>query len=473
MSNRIFLVLIIFNCHTLITMELDLYNKKNKFLEKSLLSTLNFISEIKSQEIQQETGSHFLKYQEWWFADKSIIYKSAINCVHFNPNKKYQQYLAIANKKNVTIYDINTDKNIISLHHNAIVNLVRFSRSGNYLVTTSDDSCARLFTLPCRSKKNSSKKTNCLSFIFKFEDKPLITSACFSNDEKYLIIGSKHSECHIFDIETGKKIKTINIQDGVAVCCTDQKNNIVTGSMSPYVHITPLNVSKESTNSSELPSELSFNNWTYAIDYDHSKNLLLTGSDDDYVRIINMNSRQIISLIPHESSIRSICSHARKEVFATGTIKGKTRIINIATLQEVASFTSHVANPDIHCNIRYLSFNYAGNLLAIGFENNKINIFRQYQNWTLEQLYLKMIFNTWLLIEKPNKKIKTISKLFIDIAQKFSIKNELKLTKQKLKIIWSTFPKNIQTSILRTMFYKIQLYGKKLKTIKKKISFCK
>ena len=104
-------------------------------------------------------------------------------------------------------------------------------------------------------------------------------------------------------------------------------------------------------------------------------------------------------------------------------------------------------------------FNGGGNLLATGSDEKKARIFKKYENYTLDQLILKITLLQWLLIEKPNKAIDDLAKLFNNVAAKQTIfpKN---LFLPWIQTTFSTFPHNMQNAILRTMLYKIKQYGK-------------
>ena len=80
-------------------------------------------------------------------------------------------------------------------------------------------------------------------------------------------------------------------------------------------------------------------------------------------------------------------------------------------------------------------------------------ILAQYNDYTLEQLLFKKALLTWLLIEKPNKKITTLETLLEDVALKCAIPYDL-------LEIWFTFPENMRVALMETMGYRIQRYGK-------------
>jgi hypothetical protein len=133
--------------------------------------------------------------------------------------------------------------------------------------------------------------------------------------------------------------------------------------------------------------------------------------------------------------------------FLTLSLGNDATIFDLQTLKEIDSFS----HPSGH-----ICFD-ASEAYVISSDNRpnmrKTHIFSQYNDYTLEQLLLKKTLLTWLLIEKPNKKIRTHQYLLEDVTLKCSIPYDL-------LEIWETFPHNMQMALWRTMEYRIQKYGK-------------
>lgn len=150
--------------------------------------------------------------------------------------------------------------------------------------------------------------------------------------------------------------------------------------------------------------------------------------------------------------VRSLCFDSIRfktssdKVFAKPSINHKVHVFDI-TNKKIVSF-QHSA---LVCST---SLNQSGSLLVTKTYNGTACMFARYDNYTLEQLLFKKALLTWLLVEKPNKKIDTLDSLIKDVALKCAIPYE------ELSNIYSTFPKTMQNSIWRTMHYKIQKYGK-------------
>lgn len=165
------------------------------------------------------------------------------------------------------------------------------------------------------------------------------------------------------------------------------------------------------------------------------------------VAIFDSKTHEKIDSIQHPDWVHDICLDTSKKFLATGSEDYKARIFNIETHEEICHFQ--------HKNyVNSVCFNQSGKLLATVSGNLTIDIFAQYNDYTLWQIILKQTLLTWLLIKKPNKKINTVKKLL----QKISLTSPLSY--KELTITWSTFPEYMQNAIWTTMHHRIQTHGK-------------
>jgi WD40 repeat protein len=121
-----------------------------------------------------------------------------------------------------------------------------------------------------------------------------------------------------------------------------------------------------------------------------------------------------------------------------------------------------------------ISFDSTGYFLATACFDKNARIFACHEDdATSEQLQLKKAMNTWVLVEKPDKlkylrdkdDLEAFLKMLLtDITEKqiFVPYYEQLTIYENLMKIWGTFPQNMQSSLLRTMQYKIEKHGKEL-----------
>ena len=186
--------------------------------------------------------------------------------------------------------------------------------------------------------------------------------------------------------------------------------------------------------------------WVSSACFDPSSKLLATASDDEKARIFDIQTNTEIASFQHNDYVYSACFDPSGKLLATASYK-KAHIFDIQTKTEISSF-QHDDSVFSAC------FDPSGKFLATASDDCKARIFARYDNYTLEQLILKKLLLNWLLIEKPNKTIDDVEKLFTDIEIKYDIPF------LELVLIWSTFPEDMLDALWRTMQHRIQKYGK-------------
>jgi hypothetical protein len=85
----------------------------------------------------------------------------------------------------------------------------------------------------------------------------------------------------------------------------------------------------------------------------------------------------------------------------------------------------------------------------------EVEIYAEYYDYTIPQLMMKNMLLSWLLIEKPNKKIINLQLLFENVAQK----HEMHIA--YFIYVWKTLPIFIRFDLWKNVIrYKIERYGK-------------
>ncbi len=186
--------------------------------------------------------------------------------------------------------------------------------------------------------------------------------------------------------------------------------------------------------------------------FDPSETFLITMNNyKEKIRMFNIKTRQEINLYPHATSYYvasfSSASFDSSGKFLAKTVDKNTDIFDLQTLQKINCFSHEIPCICFESSEKYFATTPESSNLQ------EIHILAQYNNYTLEQLLLKKALLTWLLIEKPNKKIITVEALLEDVALKCAISYDL------LEIL-STFPKSMQDALMETMGSRIQKYGK-------------
>lgn len=213
-------------------------------------------------------------------------------------------------------------------------------------------------------------------------------------------------------------------------------------------------------------------NWLKTVNFDSTDSSLITTSNGNNKAMFDIKSGKLTAIeFTGNCERKKRCYDPSKELFAECESYYDEPQYNQIHNDTVSIFNTQKE--------RVASFHYSGEVMDICFNhtgtsfatvNKKFaNIFKQHKDYTLEQLQLKQAMNTWLAIRKPVLVIAKEKVLLKDILpallkeiadKKIFVPHLEKLTiEDELLNIWSTFPANMQLSILRTMKHRIERYG--------------
>lgn len=139
----------------------------------------------------------------------------------------------------------------------------------------------------------------------------------------------------------------------------------------------------------------------------------------------------------------------------------KEHTLEITALQEYClariyeySTRKHLASFRHNTYVNDETFDPSGKYVTTASNDGNARIFKRHDTITIPQVMLKNALLTWLLIEKPDKKIESLEQLLTDVEKKYELSYEELIT------TWSSFPETMQGALLRTMLHRIQEYGK-------------
>lgn len=298
-----------------------------------------------------------------------------------------------------------------------------------------------LAAVPCNKKIcifNVETQKNCPSLFFDHE----ITSITFNASGTKLAALSCKPKIHIYSTSQFKEIESFPYDGAITSIYFDNNDNLlgVKSDSTTNVVITNLKTNKK-------VKSFDHNNWVTLSSICPSGHLLATGSGSNKVKLCNIKTKEEINTFKLDNSATALSFDASNEYLAIASRDNQVHIFELETNKKIASLKHDQL-------VLSLSFSSSSNLLATGCLDEKARIFARYDNYTLEQLLLKKSFITWLLIEKPNKTIDTITKLLTDVAEKHTYSYD------ELLEIWKTFPEDMQNALWGTMHHKIQTYGK-------------
>jgi len=430
MSSKKIILIIAILCN-LITISMEKPLHQSSYKEQNILELFSFNSvNLNAVPAIKKTIANFiLNEKQWWYLDTIFSHPKAVTAVCFN---NANTLLATGSKdKKAYVFDITTKKIISFFQHAACVNSVCFNNTGILLATGSDDYKTRIFTI------------NPANLYMSIQHAHKVSSVCFNPTGTQIAIGEKGYTIYISDISNiNRETRSHWVNSSVKSINFDPTGKFLAVTTHDDLHIINLHDNKNIILNN-------FNNANFSC-FDHSGQHLAIASPLFQAKIFNMNTKKETTSIEHHQSVHTVLFDSSGKYLITRAIDNIIRIFDIRTHQKVASFSPKNT-------ILSMCIGLSKNLIAIGTNgDNEALIFAPHTAWTLEQILLKKIFNTWLLIEKPNKNITSSKKLLKDIALKFQLQIE------ELHNVWNSFPLKMQAALWRSIHDKIEQYGKKI-----------
>lgn len=282
----------------------------------------------------------------------------------------------------------------------------------------------------------------------------IVTAVCFNPEGTLFVTGTKFGQARVFASNTQEKILSFSYKAPIWTVALNNKKILTIGCLDYTYH--HLNVTTEKVDSFDYDQTMCsiwFPNSYLTKAHKKCINSVSIDSTKQYLAIAKSRTAQIFDLkeelkifsITFPKQVHSVYFSPCGNFLGIGS--GNTAYIyNLVTNNTATSFT-HTNEVDATC------FDFSGKFFATG-STDCANIFARHDTWTLSQSLLKKVLLTWLLIEKPNKKINSINLLLADVAEK------CELLEDELDTIWKTFPEPMQSALWRTMWEKIGCYGK-------------
>jgi len=252
----------------------------------------------------------------------------------------------------------------------------------------------------------------------------------------------------IFDLFPKKKIVCFKHPDArvTSVSLSSSGDSLATGCNDGNVRIFDTNIKKQMV-CFKHPDGIR------SVSLSSGGNLLATSCNDENARIFDVVTKKELVCFNHPGRINSVSLSISGNCLAIAGNDNNVRIFDTVAKKELACFQ----HPDY---VRSVSLSSGGDCLATRCNDENVRIFKRYTDYTLDQILLKCAFFKWLTLERSNKSIlrletqEMIGQLLNDVIQK------CELDREKSLAVWSTFPMNMQNSILRTIMHRIEKYGK-------------
>ncbi|WP_396336374.1 protein kinase domain-containing protein [Fischerella sp. JS2] len=261
---------------------------------------------------------------------------SSVNSVAISPDG---QILASGHDdKTIKLWNLNTHKLISTLTgHSQAVKSVAFSPEGNTLATASDDKTIKLWNL------------NTLEEIFTlYGHLSAVKSVAFSL-RGILASGSWDKTVKLWNITTGQEISTLTghqLQVS-AVAFSPQNQLLASASFDRTIRLwdlSPLHTQTQKKFENCTCYSLCGHAWAVlTVAFSPDGKILATGSDDNTIKLWNVNTGQVIhTLLGHSWSVLAVAFSADGKLLISGSRDTTVKLWRVSTGEEIVTRTGHV-----------------------------------------------------------------------------------------------------------------------------------
>ncbi|MCL1463820.1 WD40 repeat domain-containing protein [Argonema galeatum A003/A1] len=237
--------------------------------------------------------------------------------------------------------------------HSNWINSVTFSPDGKTLASGSRDTTIKLWDV----------KTGKL--IRTIEHSGSIVSLSFSPDGKTLASGGGDNTIKLWNVNTGQEIKTLTKQGkyGFSISFSPDGKTLASGSEEKTIKIWDVKTGKEIITLNGHKADIN------SVSFSRDGKILASGSTDKSIKLWDVKTgKEIKTLNGHSDRVRSVSFSPDGKTLASGSDDNTIKIWNVATGKEIKTLSGHNAF------IYSVSFSPDGKTLASGSDDNTMKL---------------------------------------------------------------------------------------------------
>ncbi|HLO83496.1 MAG TPA: serine/threonine-protein kinase [Nostocaceae cyanobacterium] len=289
---------------------------------------------------------------------------NSINTLAISPDG--QTLASGDDNKTIKLWDLKTQQLLADIvGHNQPVTSVAFSPDGQILASASDDKTIKLWQI------SSLKEICTLTGHNHF-----IKSLAFSPDGQLLASGSWDKTIKIWDVKTGQEISTLTGHQLKihAIAFSPQGNILASGSSDRTIRLWSLqnftNPELKNHPGHKLLGTLAGHTWAVlAVAFSPDGQILATGSDDNTIKLWEVNTGQLIStLVGHSWSVVALAFTPDGETLISASWDQTIKLWRVSTKAEIATLCGHGDS------VNTIAVNPVDQLIASGSRDKTIKL---------------------------------------------------------------------------------------------------
>ena len=191
-----------------------------------------------------------------------------------------------------------------------------------------------------------------------------INTVSFSPDSKILASGSRDTTIKLWDVKTGKLIRTIEDSGSiVSISFSPDGKTLASGSGDHTIKLWNVNTGEE------IKTLNKQGKYGFSISFSPDGKTLASGSDDKTIKIWDVKTgKEIITLNGHKAGIYSVSFSPDGKTLASGSVDKTIKLWDVKTGKEIKTLNGHSNE------VRSVSFSPDGKKIASGSFDNTIKI---------------------------------------------------------------------------------------------------
>ena len=192
-----------------------------------------------------------------------------------------------------------------------------------------------------------------------------VNTVAFSADSKILASGSEDGNLYLWDVGTGKKLKTLTeaTENVFSVDFSSDGKTLASGNAGNTIRLWDIATGEK------LKTLTGHTNWVFSVAFSPDGRILASGSWDHTIRLWDTTTGQQLKVLTgHTLTVWSVAFSSDGLILASGSHDKTIRLWNVATGKHIATLTGHTAP------VKSVAFSPDGVTLASGSSDSTVRV---------------------------------------------------------------------------------------------------